>query len=180
MMAIFFLRHIKTFNNTQKIISGRADISTIPNQVLQIPDDCNEFDIVYSSPSMRCRDTIELIPSQMINGNVKYVDSLLERDVGVLENLSKREAIKQYPHLFINQRIGVDVLIPGGESIDDIVRRVNPLVDYVIHCTRNQNYLFCSHNQTLKVIYALLKKVPITNQYWQQVDFKQGVVIKVE
>lgn len=178
-MPLFFLRHIKTYNNIQEAISGRSEVLTMPNQIIQIPNDCKKFDVIYSSTAKRCQDTIKLIPTESICDLI-YTEALLERDVGILESLPKHDAIKQYPHLFINGRINVDVLIPKGESIDDVVERVKPFVKIVMENKNSQYYLFCSHNQVLKIIYALIKKISITNHYWKQIDFEQGVVTKID
>ena len=177
-MSVFLLRHIKSYNNIGKIISGRAETPTMPNQIVQISNNCKKIDVVYSSPSKRCKDTIELIPHEIIKGDIIYTTALLERDVGVLENMSKSEALEQYPYLFKNKRIDVNSLIPRGETIDDIVQRVKPLIDFIVYNASSLNYLICSHNQTLKIIYALINNITITNQYWQQFDFSQGVIIE--
>ena len=131
MASIYLLRHIKTYNNLKEIISGRAETLTLPNQAIQIPSDSESFDIVYSSPSMRCKNTIELIPPEIIKCNIIYTTILLERDVGVLEKMSKRKALEQYPYLFNNRKIDVNALIPGGETINDIIKRITPLIDFI-------------------------------------------------
>lgn len=179
MASIYLLRHIKTYNNLKEVISGRSDALTIPNQTIQIPSDSESFDMVYSSPSIRCKNTIELIPPEMIKGNIIYTTILLERDVGVLEKMSKREALEQYPYLFNNKKIDVNALIPGGETINDMIKRIKPLIDFIKQNTSPTKILICSHNQTLKVIYALIKNFTITNQYWQQFDLNQGIVMRI-
>lgn len=179
MASIYLLRHIKTYNNLKEIISGRAEALTLPDQTIQIPSDSESFDMVYSSPSMRCKNTIELIPPEMIKGKIIYTTILLERDVGVLEKMSKREALECYPYLFNNRKIDVNALIPGGETINDMIKRIKPLIDIIKQNTSLTKILICSHNQTLKAIYALINNVTITNQYWQQFDFNQGIVMRI-
>lgn len=178
-MSLFFLRHVKTYNNVDERLSGRTETDIIPHQNVELTQDNLIFDIVYSSTSIRCRDTLKLINDLISCEKIYYTETLVERSLGKLENMPKSEAEILFPSLFINGRIGVDKDIPDGETINDVKQRVNSLVETVLSIASKHQCLVCSHNQTLKIMYAMINKITITDSYWHDKDFKQGVVIKV-
>lgn len=178
-MSIYFCRHIKTINNQNGIISGRSETDTLPNQKLIIPQDCTKFDIIFCSTSNRCRETILLMPKNIKQVNVVYTESLLERDLGILEKLSKKYAIKAYPKLFQNGKLDIEAVIENGEKITDVIKRVTPIIKYAKIISENNNVLICSHNQTLKIMFAILKDIPLTNDYWQSLNFCNGMITRI-
>lgn len=175
-MSLYFLRHVKTYNNDKGIISGQSEAEILPNQKIKFKCECKNFDIIYSSPSQRCRETLGLFIS---NTRILYTETLLERSLGDLENMSKTDAIAKYPELFRNNFLDIYSHIPNGETINDVIKRVMPLIDIIYQIPQNNKCLLCSHNQLLKIIYAYILKIPITNDYWQQKNFNNGEIIKV-
>lgn len=180
-MSIYFLRHIKTVDNLSGKISGRSDSPTLPEQILRISCKIEKrFDQIYCSPYKRCRDTIALLPSTL-QTNVYYDPSLIERSLGILEGMDRIEAIRCFPQLFENDKLKVNTQVPGGESIEDVKQRVSAIIDILIAITnRKKQILICSHNQTLKILLAELKSIPITNHYWQTVNFQNGELVCVD
>jgi broad specificity phosphatase PhoE len=179
-MSIYFLRHVKTYNNFNNILSGRTETNILPNQHVHFQEDPIHFDYIFSSTAKRCIDTLTLVPQKFLVDNVKYTDNLLERSIGVLEGLTRVEAEQHFSNFFVNGKIGVNCIIPNGESIDDVVLRVKPLIETILSIEKESNCLICSHNQTLKIMYALIKNVPITDEYWHSTNFRQGVIIKID
>lgn len=178
-MSIFFLRHIKTTYNQKGVISGQFDAEPLPNQSLVLPPGLSVyFDRVISSPSKRCRATIELLPINCYD-SIEFTDQLIERNVGILESLSKQSAIAQYPHLFCDGNLDINAMIPNGESIMAVAERVLSLSDEIVSAPYTSNILICSHNQTLKVLYALLKNIPLTNDFWNAINFKNGTLVNI-
>lgn len=179
-MSVYFLRHVKTYNNTYNILSGRNETNVLPNQFVQFQGEPIHFDYIFSSTAKRCKDTLNLIPNKFLANRIKYTDNLLERSIGVLEGLTRAEAEQHFSSFFVNGKIGVNCIIPNGESIDDVVLRVKPLIETILSIEKESNCLICSHNQTLKIMYALIKNVPITDEYWYSTNFRQGVIIKID
>lgn len=177
-MSIYFLRHIKTVDNLLGNISGSSDSDILPGQNLHIP--CivpKSFDQIYCSPIKRCRDTIALLPASM-QKNIDFISCLKERDLGILEGMNRTEAIQRFPHLFENKKLKVSVQIPGGESIGDVKQRISDLKELLLKHNDKQ-ILICSHNQTLKILFAELKGISVTDSYWQSVNFNNGEIICV-
>lgn len=176
-MSIYFLRHIKTDNNLNKIITGRAEANVLPCQKIEFPNNSIiYFDSILCSESRRCRETIKLIP-EITSSNIEYYDELLERDVGILEGIRRDDAILRYPKLFKDKKLCVKADIPNGESIDDVIARLERFIPFLKENQCEKNILICSHNQTLKIFFKMLKNAPITDEYWQTYNFENGKII---
>ncbi len=179
-MSIYFLRHVKTTYNQNDIISGCVEAEILPNQSLIYMSPLPlRFDYVLSSPMKRCCDTLKLIPRNRIN-TIEFLNNLLERNVGILEGLQKMKAISQFPDLFYNRKINVNAIIPNGESINDVKHRLQDVVSRLYSINIGESALVCSHNQTLKVLYAMLKNIDINNDYWQRLNFKNGALVNID
>ena len=178
-MGIYFLRHIKTEDNLVGKISGRSESPTLPAQKLNITCKIEKrFDQIYCSPYNRCRETIALLPSEL-QCNVCFTPTLIERGLGILEGMDRKDAIHQFPQMFENGKLKVDAQISGIESIEEAQHRLKILLD-VLKSNRYKQVLICSHNQTLKILLAELKGILITNYYWQTVNFKNGELVCID
>lgn len=178
-MNIYFLRHVKTFNNINNILSGRFETDIIPNQTILIGDSNICFDIVYSSTAKRCIDTLQLLPNYYLNTDIIYTNDLLERSIGILENIPRDVAKKKYPEFFVNGKLKVDSIIPYGETIADVIQRTSSLTNKIMNTSGEINILICSHNQTLKIMHAMIKNISITNEYWNSKNFDHGTITKI-
>lgn len=178
-MSIYFLRHAKTYNNINSILSGQSETDIISNQQILFEDNPIYFDVIYSSTARRCVDTLQLLPSCYFSTDIIYTDVLLERSIGILENSSRNEAQKNFPELFINGKIDINSTIPNGETINDVVNRISSLADTILTSNYKNNCLICAHNQTLKIMFALIKNVPITNEFWCNKNFEPGVITRI-
>lgn len=179
-MSIYFLRHVKTIYNQNNIISGCMEAEILPNQFLTYTSPLpSRFDYVLSSPSKRCYYTLELLPGNRIN-TIECFNNLLERNVGILEGLQKNDAISQFPYFFHNGKIDINANIPDGESINDVKQRLKSVVSRLNSINIGENVLVCSHNQTLKVLYAMLKNIDLNNEYWQRFNLENGALVNID
>ncbi|MCD7891099.1 MAG: histidine phosphatase family protein [Ruminococcus sp.] len=135
--------------------------------------------LFISSPLTQCRRTIALLPNMEIE-SVIYTDILMERNMGVLEGVSKTLAIEKYPELFHDGKIDVDAEIPKVESIHDVILRIVEFSNYIKDLSSDADILLYSYNQLLKVMYSILKKFPINNTYWYSLNFKNGEIIHID
>lgn len=176
--SLFFLRHLKTDYNRDNIISGQEDSEILPGQrLINLPPTNLKFDDVLCSPLKRCRTTLSLIPDNYIL-SIRYMNELSERNMGVLEGINKAEAKILYPSLFCSNKIDVSADIPDGESIHEVQKRLEVIVDY-IDANQDKNILICSHNQTMKILYFILNGISATNDVWQCINFPNGVLINI-
>lgn len=78
--------------------------------------------------------------------------------------MTRSEARTKYSECFIGNKLDVNANLINGESIEDVKTRIMPLVDLLVPFKDSpNNCLICSHNQKLKVLYATLFNIPITN-----------------
>lgn len=179
-MSIYFLRHAKTVNNQRGIISGRIDSPLLNYSVIKTSESDICFDVVYISTAKRCLDTLKLGLQYFCYSEITETDLLLERDVGIIEGMTRNKAKKLYPDYFIGNKLDVNANLLNGESITDVKDRLIPLVEMLTPFKYSQKKcLVCSHNQTLKILYAILLDKLINNEFWKAHDFENGVIIKI-
>ena len=101
---------------------------------------------VISSPLMRCRQTAEAIGT-----SVEVDERLIEVDYGDFEGL----AIGDVPAAtWATWRADTAWSPPGGESHDDLVARVWPLLDEVRHEAAARDVVLVSHVSPIKACLA--------------------------
>lgn len=177
---IYFLRHQRTYNNKNGIISGQTDSPIISyaldNELTTI---MSHIDIIYSSPSIRCIETLRCIHNLTISPTID--NRLLERKMGDFENHPKTELYKNYPDFFrtTNNKIlfCFKLTPPNGESFLDFSGRIASFCKEAILPEKKRNILICSHNQTMKMLYFILKGVQPTNECWDKNNFPNGKVV---
>ncbi len=176
---IFLLRHLRTQNNDLHIISGQSDSQIICNNYLEV--DFSRFDKIYCSPSPRCVRTLEILGKQpiMIN-SIIYDKRLLERNMGSLEGVIKKEGISKYPELFKKGTFNVFKTPPEGESYEYFKERVEDFYDENLCLNEGLNVLICSHNQTLKLLRLLILKRDITYLSWAEYSFSNGQIVEIK
>lgn len=179
-MSIYFLRHLKTESNCKSVISGSGDSASLcENQEIIYPDSFPEkFDIVLCSTLKRCKDTLNQAEKVICN-TVIYSEKLIERNMGILEGMQKDKAKEMYPHLFHNDKVDVNAIIPDGESIDDVKMRLTEIAA-LIRNNQDKEILICSHNQALKILFSVLKNITVTNHYWNTLNFRNGHLISID
>jgi broad specificity phosphatase PhoE len=180
MKDLFFLRHFQTEANKAGIVSGQMDAKTT-NSDLVVPEcflSAIQNSIIISSPSSRCVYTAKKIIEKTNNTNHLATDALLkERDMGSFEGRKRKVLIKKYENLFYKGVFIFENTPPGGESFQDFSKRTDDFLEKLYIRLSDHSVVICSHNQTLKLVYAKLKKVNL-NDYWYSNSFMPGVVIK--
>lgn len=175
---IFFLRHLKTYNNDLCIISGQSDSEIMDNDCP--PIDMSQFDKIYCSPSLRCIKTIQLLGNQLTPvNNVVYDKRLLERNMGNLEGMIKEEGKKKYSELFKEKMFDFLKTPPQGESYECFKERVIDFYNEYLCVKENKNILICSHNQTLKMLRLLILEKDITYHSWTEYSFRNGELTEI-
>ena len=173
-MSVYFLRHVKTVNNHLGFISGRMDSPILSVDTIDMPQGINSFNKVFVSTAKRCLDTLNLMSQYLYDSEIISTELLLERSLGIMEGMLRDEAIKKYPTFFIGNKLDINAELPNGESIIDVKKRLEPLVNLITPFKDSpQNCLVCSHNQVLKILYSLIHDIPITNDFWKIHNYRQ-------
>jgi len=181
MKRIFFIRHFESIANRNNIISGQADISVDDCVInLQKHQDSQFYEVVIiSSPLIRCIKTAETLKQKISSTKDIIIDHrLIERGMGIWENERKEIIQKQYPEYFSERRFIYYKTPPKGESFELFSKRVEALLIDLNYLLNNNDIILCSHNQTLKLLYAIIKKIPL-DEFWYEKDFKNGVLEEI-
>lgn len=172
----FFLRHLKTSNNTRKLINGRSLTQPIENE--RYISNPHNIDIIYCSDALRCRQTIDCYLKTNQTVPIQYLKLLYERDMGSWEGKLKSFIVNNSPELFINGKFRLFLTPPSGESYIVFKNRVSEFLKLLNN--ENGNILICSHNQFLKMLFLSLNNTIITQEIWNSINFPYGEILSLE
>ena len=151
-MKIYLVRHGETEWNRLHKRQGRIDMplnDTGVGQAEALRDQLKgfSFDICYSSPLSRARQTAEII----VDGKCKIIfdDRLIERDFGLLEgtNSEIRSGIDYWD-------IKLNSYEKGVEPVCSLLAREKEILDRVIYDNKNDaRVLIVAHNVILRAIH---------------------------
>lgn len=143
-MKIYFVRHGETVWNKEKKIQGQSDIplneygrelGTITAEALKdIP-----FDIVYSSPLIRAKETAEILVKNR-NLEIHEDPRLVEMSFGEGEGESLPE-IHTHPEMKLHNFIhnpGEYIPPAGGETFEELYNRCKNFIEEVIIPAENK------------------------------------------
>ncbi len=137
---IYFVRHGQTQWNKLGIMQGHKDIELNEEgkrqaEIVKEKLSNVKFDVVFSSPLKRAKETAEII----CDNNIIIDNRLIERFNGELEGKCKNE-IKVYPD-FNNPndtRFGI-------EPLNSFKQRINDFLDDITKKYKNKNILVVTH-----------------------------------
>ena len=175
-MAKFILaRHGETVWNIEKIYRGRADVNLDEMGIKQAELLGNYLshwglEAIYSSPLRRALDTANIIARYQKIG-VHIAEDLIDFDYGEWQSLPEQEAKRLYPALHNEWHSNPHkVKMPGGESLEDVRRRVIKVVNDVL--ARYQgSVVLVSHRVVNKALICYL--LGLDNSYFWNI--KQDV-----
>ena len=152
--TIGLLRHGQTDWNIDFRLQGVTDIPLNETGVAQARDaalviDANDWDLVLSSPLSRARDTAKIVADQNQLGKVEVEELLLERSFGEAEGLSHEEWRAKYAD---------SNSVPGGESLVDLERRANFLLETLVAKHNGKRVLAVSHGALIRVLLRIVSQ----------------------
>jgi broad specificity phosphatase PhoE len=175
-MAKFILvRHGETLWNVEKIYRGRTDVNLdgvgIKQAELLGKYLSNwEVEAIYSSPLKRALDTANIIARYQKVG-VHVAEGLIDFDYGEWQSLPEQEVQRLYLTLHNEWHDNPHkVKMPGGESLEDVRRRVIEVVNDVLSKYRG-SVLLVSHRVVNKVLICSLLGLD-NSHFW---NIKQDV-----
>lgn len=210
MTKLSIFRHAESVYEN-KIYAGNVDIPLSSKGIKQAMDlsavvRALDPDIVYTSKLIRTMETALImltdvektvtricpneLDSVIMNKNFLPIiefNALNERNYGELQNKSKEQVLELYSLDMIQRwRRGFHVAPPGGESLCDVVERVQEFIlSNVFPYISDYNILMVAHQNTVRAIYYLLMKqtpkeiemIEFSNCEGIQFDFENGKVI---
>lgn len=157
---LYVLRHCQTSFNKENIVSGQTDCPLIDDSIdysILNKEDYLKSYILISSPLNRCVLTGKILQSQSKLQISAFIDPrIIERNMGILEGKKRCNLVKEYPDYFLNGHFRDYMTPPMGESYDDFKFRIISFVSYMKKLLSKHNIIICSHNQTLRMLTAII------------------------
>jgi probable phosphoglycerate mutase len=164
---VYLIRHGQTDFNLKNIVQG-SGVDTDLNELgrrqaaaffetyQHVP-----FDKVYTSALKRSQQSVK----QFIDLGIPH-DALVglnEISWGTKEGHRVTPEEDAYYHYMLEQwRLGNTTLrIEGGESPEDVVRRMKPAVDYIMQHEDEKTILICMHGRAIRILLCHLLNYPL-------------------
>ena len=175
MNCLILLRHGQSEWNLENKFTGLTDISLTEegrSEAAKAGRLINKLslkiDYLYSSVLFRANETAEIAIKEtdqkedFISGNLKMIknEALNERDYGELVGLNKSETTKKFGEKQVHiWRRSYDIPPPGGESLKNVLERVDPFYqkNIMLNIQDQKNVLVVAHGNSLRAMLICLK-----------------------
>ena len=154
---IILIRHGETEWNSQQRMQGHSnsDLSSVGQAQIQALGQWMKnvpFDIIYSSDSLRAKQTAEAI-TQFSGHELKIDLRLREKNLGVFEGLTSEEARERHPEVFrLFKTAGSKYVIDEGESTQQLQDRALEIVDEIRIKHPEERVLLVTHGGFIRVV----------------------------
>ncbi|WP_132878942.1 bifunctional RNase H/acid phosphatase [Tamaricihabitans halophyticus] len=159
---MLLLRHGQTERSVARKYSGRDDVpltevgakqALLAGERLATMDGVANAPVI-SSPLERATQTANAVV-RAIDGTLAVHDGLVETDFGAWEGLTFPDAAARDPEVHRRWLADSSVVIPGGESFDQVLRRVKDTADELIETYRGRTIVVVSHVTPIKQLIRL-------------------------
>ena len=153
--TIYLVRHGATGYNDRDLFQGVLDNSLSErgkkeSEMLALRLKDEAIDIIFHSPLTRARQTAEII-DQYHQAKLYQIDGFIEMDMGDWEGLNFFKVVKEQTEIYQQLVSDPDAKIPGGESFDQVFKRVKSGVDRVI-TSKEKSILISAHAMVNRAI----------------------------
>ena len=154
---IILIRHGETEWNSQQRMQGHSnsDLSSVGQAQIQALGQWMKnvpFDHIYSSDSLRAKQTAEAI-TQFSGHELKIDLRLREKNLGVFEGLTSEEAWERHPEVFrLFKTAGSKYVIDEGESTQQLQDRALEIVNEIRIKHPEKRVLLVTHGGFIRVV----------------------------
>nr|WP_320022905.1 histidine phosphatase family protein [uncultured Draconibacterium sp.] len=154
---ITIIRHGETLWNVQKRIQGQRNSKLSENGITQAELVAKalakrEFNVLVSSDLGRAIETAKIINKQLLLPH-EYNANLRERSFGIFEGKNFAEIEEKYPEEFLRYKErNPEFVVPGGESIQQMYKRITSEIESVARKFKDQKVLIVSHGLVLEMM----------------------------
>ena len=154
---IILIRHGETEWNSQQRMQGHSnsDLSSVGQVQIQALGQWMKnapFDHIYSSDSLRAKQTAEAI-TQFSGHELKIDLRLREKNLGVFEGLTSEEARERHPEVFrLFKTAGSKYVIDEGESTQQLQDRALEIVNEIRIKHPEERVLLVTHGGFIRVV----------------------------
>ena len=159
---IILIRHGETEWNSQKRMQGHSnsDLSEVGRGQIQALGELMKnvsFDHIYSSDSLRARQTAEAI-TQYSGHTLQFDQRIREKNLGVFEGLTSTEAKGRHPEVYrLFKTAGANYVIDEGESTQQLLERALEFIEEIRLRHPQERVVMVTHGGVVRVLmkYAL-------------------------
>ncbi len=154
---IILIRHGETEWNSQNRMQGHSnsDLSSVGQAQIQALGQWMKnvpFDLIYSSDSLRAKQTAEAI-TQFSGHELQFDQRLREKNLGVFEGLTSEEARERHPEVFrLFKTAGSKYVIDEGESTQQLQDRALEIVNEIRIKHPEERVLLVTHGGFIRVV----------------------------
>lgn len=172
MYKLVLLRHGESVWNRDNIFAGWTDVELSERGVKQakeagrvLKEQGFVFEVAFTSVLQRATRTLEIVLKEMDLSNVVIVENswcLNERHYGVLQGVNKKEAVEKFGADQVQAwRRSYNARPPEGESLAEVVGRVNPYWEEIIipAVLQGKQVLIVAHGNSLRALVKLLDQL---------------------
>ena len=169
---IYILRHGKTEWNKLRKLQGRTDIPLCEEGRIMAQEAAREyadvhFDVCYSSPLVRAKETAEIILKDR-NVPIYIDDRLMEMGFGDYEGIERSFEIPGCPiNILFDDPENYKAPADAGESLDELYARTKSFIDEVITPLREagKDVLIVGHGALNSCMLTQAKGLP-RKDFW--------------
>ena len=159
---IILIRHGETEWNSQKRMQGHSnsDLSEVGRGQIQALGELMKnvsFDHIYSSDSLRARQTAEAI-TQYSGHTLQFDQRIREKNLGVFEGLTSTEARERHSEIYrLFKTAGPNYVIDEGESTQQLLERALEFIEEIRLRHPQERVVMVTHGGVVRVLmkYAL-------------------------
>lgn len=166
--TLYLLRHCVTADSEKGINGGQTDTPLSENGLKAATDlipilSKNIYDLVYTSPLQRTRQTIEPYLNSLGVKPLVVVEPLtIERSLGILTNSISGDG--QVPaSIKASGKSKVDWRPEEGESTFDVSVRASKFLE-ILKTRDESNILICAHQNFLRCLELQIQNIPISDE----------------
>ncbi len=137
----------------------------------------NKIDAIYTSTLLRAIETAEIIASRH-KVKVTTFAELCECNFGYIEGLTFKEISRKYPELATELSSGKVVSFPGGESLEQLDKRVQRFLEKLKQLKPPSTVAIVAHSGPLRLIVCHL--LGLGTEHWLQMRVDHASLSIVE
>jgi alpha-ribazole phosphatase len=180
---LILVRHGNTTLNSSERFWGATDVELSTEGIIQAEKlrdrlATEKIDIAYASKLSRARLTAEIIVSKHHIDITAYAE-LNEINFGVIEGLTFEEINERHPDLSeVLSKWAIRPKFPGGESLDELDRRVQKFLKRLRKHQPEQTILIVSHAGTLRLMICHLLRIGL--EHWRNLRLNLASISVIE
>ena len=154
---IILIRHGETEWNSQQRMQGHSnsDLSEVGRGQIQALGELMKnvsFDHIYSSDSLRTRQTAEAI-TQYSGHTLQFDQRIREKNLGVFEGLTSTEAKERHPEIYrLFKTAGANYVIDEGESTQQLLERALEFIEEIRLRHPQERVVMVTHGGVVRVL----------------------------